>query len=165
MDLSEHRHFEALIAEQDLARKVQRAALLPRFIRHRDAPAYLGVDRNKFDAEIRPLLTEIPLGARSVAFDRLDLDAWADDYKIRNGRSSRKIGKKLSCVQEQKVSLSPKTGSVPSTKNTKGGVSSPGLAPSAKKLQKFGSGKDSSKSMSRADRLLLAISEMRRKPM
>ena len=63
--------------------------ILPRFIRHRDAPAYLGVDRNKFDAEIRPYLTAIPLGKRSLAFDRLELDAWADNFKARFGRPGR----------------------------------------------------------------------------
>ena len=34
--------------------------ILPRLIRLRDAPAYLGVDRNRFNAEIRPTLTEVP---------------------------------------------------------------------------------------------------------
>ncbi len=60
--------------------------LLPRLIRLRDAPYYLGMDRNRFNAEVRPSLTEIPIGKQGVAFDRLDLDAWADDYKRRNGR-------------------------------------------------------------------------------
>lgn len=41
--------------------------LLPRFIRLRDAPDYLGVDRNRFNAEIRPSLTEIPIGVQGVA--------------------------------------------------------------------------------------------------
>ena len=49
--------------------------IVPRLIRHRDAPAYLGMDRNRFDAEVRPFLTEIPIGDRGIAFDRLDLDA------------------------------------------------------------------------------------------
>lgn len=66
--------------------------ILPRFIRLRDAPIYLGVDRNRFNAEIRPALTEIPIGTQGVAFDRLDLDAWADDYVHRNGRApGRKV--------------------------------------------------------------------------
>ena len=60
--------------------------LLPRFIRLRDAPFYLGMDRNRFNAEIRPFVTEIAIGIQGVAFDRLDLDARADDYKQRNGR-------------------------------------------------------------------------------
>lgn len=57
--------------------------LLPRFIRQRDAPGYLGMDRNRFDAEI-------PLGVRCIAYDRLDLDAWADAYKASYGRPGRK---------------------------------------------------------------------------
>jgi hypothetical protein len=36
------------------------ARLLPRLIRLRDAPQYLGMDRNRFNAEVRPYLTEIP---------------------------------------------------------------------------------------------------------
>jgi predicted DNA-binding transcriptional regulator AlpA len=63
--------------------------LLPRLIRMRDAPGYLGMDRNKFNAQVRPLLTEIPLGAQSIAFDRLELDAWASQYIARNGRPGR----------------------------------------------------------------------------
>ncbi len=31
----------------------------PRFFRLRDAPAYLGMDRNRFNAEVRPYLTEV----------------------------------------------------------------------------------------------------------
>lgn len=63
--------------------------LLPRLIRLRDAPGYLGMDRNKFNAEVRPALTEVWLGPQSVAFDRLELDAWIDDYIVRNGRRLR----------------------------------------------------------------------------
>ncbi len=60
--------------------------LLPRLIRLRDAPYYLGMDRNRFNAEVRRSVTQIPIGKQGVAFDRLDLDAWADEYKRRNGR-------------------------------------------------------------------------------
>jgi hypothetical protein len=67
--------------------------LLPRFIRYRDAPAYLGMDRNRFNEEVRIFLTVIPIGKQGIAFDRLDLDAWADDYISRNGRpSSQAVG-------------------------------------------------------------------------
>lgn len=58
----------------------------PRFLRPADAAAYLGVARTFFDKHIRPALTEIPLGKRALAFDRLELDQWVDDYKARNGR-------------------------------------------------------------------------------
>ncbi len=66
--------------------------LLPRLIRLRDAPLYLGMDRNRFNVEVRPYVTEIPIGEQGVTFDRLDLDAWADDYKSRNGRPGQLKG-------------------------------------------------------------------------
>ncbi len=44
------------------------AHLQPRFIRLRDAPAYLGMDRNRFAREVRPVITEIPMGAQGIAF-------------------------------------------------------------------------------------------------
>ena len=59
---------------------------LPRLLRARDAPFYAGMDRNKFNQELRPYLTEIPLGKQAIAFDRLELDALIDDYIERNGR-------------------------------------------------------------------------------
>lgn len=65
---------------------------LPRLIRYRDAPRYLGMDRNRFNAEVRPSLTEIPIGRVGIAFDRLELDAWVDDYIARNGRPGRSEG-------------------------------------------------------------------------
>lgn len=65
-------------------------ALLPRFIRLRDAPFYLGMDRNRFNTEVRPYLTKIPIGQRGIAFDRLELDAWVEDYISRNGRPAKR---------------------------------------------------------------------------
>lgn len=59
---------------------------LPRLIRLRDAPGYLGMDRHRFNEDVRPNLIEIPIGIQGVAFDRLDLDAWVDDYKQCSGR-------------------------------------------------------------------------------
>jgi hypothetical protein len=61
-------------------------ALLPRCIRLRDVPFYLGMDRNRFNAEVRQFLTCIPIGRQGIAFDRLELDAWVEDYISRNGR-------------------------------------------------------------------------------
>ena len=60
--------------------------LLPRLIRFRDAPFYLGMDRNRFNREVRPFITNIRIGKQGIAFDRHELDAWADDYITRNGR-------------------------------------------------------------------------------
>ncbi|NRP95058.1 hypothetical protein XMG59_001154 [Marinobacterium sp. xm-g-59] len=66
--------------------------LLPRLIRLRDAPFYLGMDRNRFGEEVRPYVTEIRVGVQGVAFDRLELDAWAEQYKARNGRPGQPKG-------------------------------------------------------------------------
>jgi hypothetical protein len=62
------------------------ADILPRLIRFRDAPSYLGMDRNRFNSEVRPYLTEVPIGKQGIGFDRLELDDWFDHYKARNGR-------------------------------------------------------------------------------
>jgi hypothetical protein len=40
------------------------ASILPRFIRLRDAPSYLGMDKNRFNREVRPLLSAIPIGTQ-----------------------------------------------------------------------------------------------------
>ncbi len=45
------------------------SAFLPRFIRLRDAPSYLGMDRNRFNRDVRPLLSAIPIGTQGIAFD------------------------------------------------------------------------------------------------
>jgi len=66
--------------------------LLPRLVRFRDAPFYVGMDRNRFNAEVRPFLTEIPVGVQGIAFDRLELDAWVEQYKHRNGRPAQRKG-------------------------------------------------------------------------
>jgi hypothetical protein len=59
---------------------------VPRVLRLRDAPRYLGMDRNRFNAEVRPYVREIRIGRQGVAFDRLELDAWWEQYQSRNGR-------------------------------------------------------------------------------
>ena len=65
-------------------------ALLPRLIRLRDAAYYLGMDRNRFNTDVRHFLTNIPIGRQGVAFDRLELDAWVEDYVSRNGRPAER---------------------------------------------------------------------------
>jgi len=67
-------------------------SLLPRLIRLRDAAFYLGMDKHRFNSLVRPQLTEVPIGKQCIAFDRLDLDAWADDYIARNGRLDQPNG-------------------------------------------------------------------------
>ena len=51
--------------------------LLPRLIRLRDVTRYLGMDRHRFNKEVRQFLTEIPIGIQGIAFDRLDLEVAA----------------------------------------------------------------------------------------
>lgn len=48
------------------------------------------MDRNRFNVEVRPYLTEVPIGAQGIGFDRLELDAWAEDYIACNGRPAEK---------------------------------------------------------------------------
>src|SRR5437870_4283273 len=81
--------------------------LLPRLIRFRDAPGYLGMDRNRFNREVRPYLTQIPIGVQGIAFDRLDLDAWVEQYKCCSGRPAvtNSKGKELWDAKERQVSL------------------------------------------------------------
>src|SRR6202451_1458955 len=79
--------------------------VLPRFIRLRDAPSYLGMDKNRFNRDVRPLLAAIPIGTQGIAFDRLDLDSWADDYKSRNGHpAAQPEREKLWETKERRVS-------------------------------------------------------------
>jgi hypothetical protein len=60
--------------------------LPPRLIRLRDAPRYLGMDKNRFNREVRPHIISVPIGKQGIAFDRLDLDKWIDEYKQSHGR-------------------------------------------------------------------------------
>lgn len=80
--------------------------MTPRVLRLRDAPGYLGLNRNKFNALVRPHVQEIREG-RTVMFDRLDLDRWWDEYKTRNGRPTGNGG--ATCRKEERpVSFSGK---------------------------------------------------------
>ena len=47
------------------------------------------MDKNRFNREVRPCLTVIPIGSQGVVFDRLDLDAWVEEYKATHGRPGR----------------------------------------------------------------------------
>ncbi len=59
--------------------------IAPRFIRLRDAPRYFGMNKNLFNRAIRPQLTVIRIGVQGRAFDRLEMDLAAEEYKRRNG--------------------------------------------------------------------------------
>ena len=77
----------------------------PRLLRLRDAPFYLGMDRNRFNSEVRPYLTEIPIGEQGIAYDRLELDRWVDEYKSRNGRPGQPKGETPWDAKERQASL------------------------------------------------------------
>jgi hypothetical protein len=109
--------------------------LLPRIVRFRDAPRYLGMDRNRFNTEVRPYLTEIPIGNQGIGFDRLDLDAWADDYKSRNGRPSRCKGDKSWDARRCRAS-SGEEKSGTSTRSSSGGDFARALAQLSSRKQK-----------------------------
>lgn len=83
-----------------------KVVLLPRLIRLRDIPVYLGMDRNLFNAEVRSSLTEIPIGEQCISFDRLELDAWIDDYKSQNGRPAQHREKLTWAARELRASSS-----------------------------------------------------------
>ncbi|WP_239499344.1 hypothetical protein [Pseudomonas putida] len=52
----------------------------PHFIRFMDAPGYFGICRDEFNKTVRPNVRELPIGKQDVAFDRIELDEWADAY-------------------------------------------------------------------------------------
>jgi len=43
-----------------------------------------------FDREVRPYLREIPIAKQGVAFELVELDAWADHHSEANGRLAQK---------------------------------------------------------------------------
>jgi hypothetical protein len=68
------------------------------------------MDRNRFNAEVRPYLTEVPIGKQGIGFDRLELDAWFEDYKSRNGRPGRKGATTWDAREYPALSCGPASG-------------------------------------------------------
>ncbi|MEE9587425.1 MAG: hypothetical protein V3V97_05320 [Hyphomicrobiaceae bacterium] len=116
-----------------MALKTPAGRLLPRIVRFRDAPGYVGMDRNRFNAEVRPYLTEVPIGRQGIGFDRLELDAWVDDYITRNGRPARK-GRNTWDAKQRRASSCAK-GSGTSTSTLPGGAFAKALEHVARKKQ------------------------------
>ena len=71
----------------------------PRLIRLRDVANYLGMDRNRFNNEVRPCLITLKIGRQGIAFDRLDLDQWADEFKKHQGKPAQRT----MCWQHQEI--------------------------------------------------------------
>ncbi len=67
-----------------------------RLIRLKDAPTYLGMDKNRFSKDVRPYIPNLPIGRRGIAFDRHDLDRWVDDFKHKQVSKSPKSAENAS---------------------------------------------------------------------
>src|SRR5262245_46355596 len=78
--------------------------VLVKYLRLKDCHTYLCMSRNRFADEVKPFLVPIPIGERGIAYDILDLDAWADQYKARSGRPQTQR-RKLWDAKERQVSL------------------------------------------------------------
>ena len=96
----------------------QHRCITPRLIRFRDVPRYLGMDRNRFNAEVRPYLVEIRIGKQGIAFDRLELDAWVEQYKARNGRPSEFRGELTWDEKDRLDSLNVKASGISTNRST-----------------------------------------------
>jgi predicted DNA-binding transcriptional regulator AlpA len=59
---------------------MDKASFQPRILRAKQAPSYLGMSRDVFNKIVRPYVREFPIGKQGVAFDRNELDQWADAY-------------------------------------------------------------------------------------
>lgn len=81
----------------------------PRLIRFRDAPKYLGMDRHRFNREVRPFVRVIRIGKQGIAFDRLDLDAWVDQYMHRGERPLTERSSQLWDAKKHQASLKEET--------------------------------------------------------
>lgn len=73
-----------------ILKKMKEKNIEPYFIRLRDAPFYLGMDKNRFNTEVRPMLQNIPIGKHGISFDRDDLKAWAAHYKLLHAKPAKR---------------------------------------------------------------------------
>ena len=62
------------------------SSMSPRWLYPADAHAYLAMSKNLFEKLVRPYVAEIPLGNQRLAYDKHDLDRFADYHKRRYGR-------------------------------------------------------------------------------
>lgn len=59
---------------------MDKTTFLPRILRAKLAPSYLGMSRDAFNKIVRPYVREFPIGKQGIGFDRNELDQWADAY-------------------------------------------------------------------------------------
>ena len=60
-----------------------------RIFRAGEAPGYLGVNRNLFDSDFRPHLTEWQISPQAIGFDRYEMDELIDKILAAKGRPAR----------------------------------------------------------------------------
>ena len=60
---------------------MSRSSVKPRLIQLPDVLVYLGVKKPFFDKQLRKRLTEIPLGYRTIAFEKDEVDKLIDSIK------------------------------------------------------------------------------------
>ncbi len=92
-------------AERSPAQRLAREGVttLRRLLTRKLSAQYLSIGLNAFDADVRPFLTEIPF-KNKILFDRLDLDAYVDDYKQAVGRPGQRSTQWPKHVHERQVS-------------------------------------------------------------
>ncbi|WP_262964300.1 hypothetical protein [Methylobacter psychrophilus] len=105
----------------------------------RDAPFYIGMNKNLFNAEVRPLLTEMTIGDTGIAFDRLELEAWVDDLKSRSSKPGTRKLEKTSWDAKKHLGSLKGASSGTSTKSSKVDAFAKALAQVTKKKPKASS--------------------------
>ena len=60
-----------------------------RIFRAGEAPGYFGVNRNLFNSDFRPHLTELPMSSQAIGFDRYEMDELIDKILAAKGRPAR----------------------------------------------------------------------------
>ena len=83
---------------------------MQRFMKLNKACQYLDKSEPNFNETVRPFITEIRDG-RCVKFDRLDLDAWADQYKAANGRPGKPM-EETQCQNQPQASEKEKVSGI-----------------------------------------------------
>ena len=81
-------------------KKPQQEPMLPRLLRPAQAYVYLSMSRTAFDANVRPYVKEIRIGARGVAFDRLELDRWTEGKEDYESGPSKVIVRGKKCQRK-----------------------------------------------------------------
>jgi len=93
-----------------------------RLLRPKEAHQYVGMSRTLFVELVRPYVQEIKLGNKSIAYDRLDLDEWINQYK--------KAGcdlTKIESTMENRLCINTTQKPLASSKEARSGGSAKGL--------------------------------------